>query len=156
MNETNTSIAQQLALLARRFQEQRTGHAPTAVTVVLGEDTLVFNLHDALTPAEKLLATSPEGAARVQEFHRHLFANSSSEMREEIMRLTGRRVHESAAEIETATGTVVHAFTTGAMVQVFLLDGVAGGEGGLRQSAAGHGLRPRPAPQRDSIPPPHR
>jgi GrpB-like predicted nucleotidyltransferase (UPF0157 family) len=30
-------------------------------------------------------------------------------------------VREAAAEIETETGTVVHAFTTGAMVQVFLL-----------------------------------
>jgi len=152
MNETESNVAQQLAILARRFQEQRTGHAPTAVTVILGEDTLVVNLHDALTPAEKLLAKSPEGAARVQEFHRQLFANSSSEMREEIMRLTGRRVREAAAEIETATGTVVHAFTTGSMVQVFLLNGVAKGESGLERSD-GRGLWPLPARQHDSIPP---
>jgi hypothetical protein len=72
------------------------------------------------------------------------------------MRLTGRRVHEAAADIETATGTVVHAFTTGAMVQVFLLDGLAGGEGGLRECAGGQGLRPLPVPQRDSIPPAQR
>ena len=121
MNEPDSNIAQQLARVARRFQEQRTGHAPTAVTVVLGEDTLVVNLHDALTPAEKALAKSPAGAARVQEFHRQLFANSTDEMRQEIKRITGRQVREAAAEIETATGTVVHAFTTGAMVQVFLL-----------------------------------
>jgi hypothetical protein len=43
------------------------------------------------------------------------------EMRNGISRITGRQVREAAAEIETATGTVVHAFTTGAMVQVFLL-----------------------------------
>jgi hypothetical protein len=30
-------------------------------------------------------------------------------------------VRESTAEVETATGTVVQVFTTGAMVQVFLL-----------------------------------
>jgi uncharacterized protein YbcI len=121
MNDSDLPIAEQLALVARRFQEQWTGHAPTAVTVVLGEDTLVLNLHDALTPAEIALAKSATGAARVQEFHRQLFANSSSELRDEIMRITGRKVRESAAEIETATGTVVHAFTTGSMVQVFLL-----------------------------------
>jgi hypothetical protein len=63
----------------------------------------------------------PGGAARVQEFHRQLFANSADEMRLEIERITGRQVREAAAEVETATGTVVHAFTTGAMVQVFLL-----------------------------------
>ena len=126
MNETDSNVAQQLARLARRFQEQRTGHLPKAVTVVLGEDTVVVNLHDALTPAEKALAKSPAGAARVQEYHRQLFANSTAEMREEIKRITGRQVREAAAEIETATGTVVHAFTTGAMVQVFLLaDGIS-------------------------------
>jgi uncharacterized protein YbcI len=121
MNETDSNIAEQLARVASRFQEQRTGHPPTAVTVVVGEDTLVVTLHDALTPAEKALAKSPAGAARVQEFHRQLFANSTAELRQEITRITGRQVREAAAEIETATGTVVHAFTTGAMVQVFLL-----------------------------------
>jgi hypothetical protein len=42
-------------------------------------------------------------------------------MRQEIERLTGRSVREATAEIETETGSVVHAFTTGAMVQVYLL-----------------------------------
>jgi uncharacterized protein YbcI len=124
MKEDKLNVAEQLARVASRFQEQRTGHVPTAVTVVLGEDTLVVTLHDALTPAEKALARSPAGAARVQEFHRQLFASSTDEMRQEIKRITGREVREAAAEIETKTGTVVHAFTTGAMVQVFLLQGV--------------------------------
>jgi uncharacterized protein YbcI len=132
MNELNSSIAMQLAQAASRFQEQRTGHVPKAVTVVLGEDTLVVTLHDALTPAEKALAKSPAGAVRVQEFHRQLFASSTEEMREEIKRITGREVREAAAEIETATGTVVHAFSTGAMVQVFL----------LAQDIAGDGMPP--------------
>ncbi len=121
MNETHFNVTQQLALVASRLQEKRTGHVPTAVTVVLEEDTLVVNLHDALTPAEKALAKSPAGAAQVQEFHRQLFANASDEMRQEIKRITGRQVREAAAEIETTTGTVVHAFSTGAMVQVYLL-----------------------------------
>jgi uncharacterized protein YbcI len=121
MNEAAAKIAQALADAASRFQAQRTGHAPTAVTVVVGDDTLVVTLHDALTPAEKALAKNPEGAARVQEFHRQLFASSTDEMRQEIQRLMGRQVREAAAEVETATGTVVHAFSTGAMVQIFLL-----------------------------------
>ena len=121
LNETDSLIAQQLARVASRFQEQRTGHSPKTVTVVLSADTLVVTLHEALTPAEKALARSPAGAAQVQEFHRQLFATSTEEMRREIKRITGRQVREAAAEIETATGTVVHAFTTGAMVQVFLL-----------------------------------
>jgi uncharacterized protein YbcI len=145
MEKTDLNIAEQLARLARRFQEQRTGHAPKAVTVVLGEDTLVVTLHDALTPAERTLAKSPVGAAHVQEFHRQLFASSMDELRSEIKRITGRQVREAAAEIETATGTVVHVFTTGAMVQVFLLspralaDAVA--ENNALERADGEGLR---------------
>lgn len=121
MNGNEPNVAQELARLASRFQEQRTGHTPTAVTVVLSDETLVVTLHEALTPAEKTLAATPEGAAQVQGFHRQLFANSTAEMRQEILRLTGRRVRETAADIELATGTLVHAFTTGAMVQMYLL-----------------------------------
>jgi uncharacterized protein YbcI len=121
MNDSKESIAEQLAHLASRFQEQRTGHVPKTVAVVLGDDIVVVTLYDALTPAEAALAKSPDGAAQVQEFHRQLFAISTEEMRREMKRIMGRQVREAAAEIETATGTVVHAFTTGAMVQVFLL-----------------------------------
>ena len=125
MNKTESDIAQELALVASRCQERRTGRPPTAVTVVLGGDTLVVTLLDALTLAEKALATSPAGAAQVQEFHRQLFANSTDDIRHEIKRITGRQVREAAAEIDTATGTVVHTFTTGAMVQVFHLVPIA-------------------------------
>jgi len=124
MNDTNPTIAEQLALVASRLQSQRTGHAPKAVAVVLSEDTLVVTLHEALTPVERALARSAEGAAQVQDFHRQLFASASAELQQEIERLTGRSVREAAAEIETETGAVVHAFTTGAMVQVFLLSPV--------------------------------
>lgn len=121
MKPPDLTMAQQLAAVASTFQHQRTGHAPRAVTVVVSEDTLVVTLHDALTPAEKILAESPAGAAQVQDFHRQLFASSCDAMRQEIKRITGQSVREAAAEVETATGAVVHAFTTGAMVQVFLL-----------------------------------
>ncbi|MEX0612540.1 MAG: Na-translocating system protein MpsC family protein [Pirellulales bacterium] len=115
------TIAQQVAQMASVLQWQRTGHAPKAVTVVLSEDTLVVTLHGALTPAEQALAKSREGAAKVQEFHRQLFRNSVDSLWQEIKRITGRDVREAAAEIDPATGSVVHAFTTGTMVQVFLL-----------------------------------
>lgn len=121
MNKTETDLPGQLARSAARLQEQRTGHAPASVSVVIGEDMLIVTLHDALTPAEKVLASSAAGAARVQEFHRQLFASSSNEMQLEIWRITGRQVREAAAEIDPTTGAVVHAFTTGTMVQVFQL-----------------------------------
>ena len=122
MDATTSKIAAQLAEVASRLQKLRTGHAPKAVTVVLSEDTLVVTMHEALTPAEKALVQSPAGAAKVQEFHRQLFSTSSDKLRQEIARITGRVVRESAAEVEPATGAVLHAFTTGTMVQIFLLE----------------------------------
>ncbi len=121
MNESKSAMTQQLARIAKTLQQKRTGVAPTSVTAVLSENTLVVTLDDALTPAEKALVRTPQGAAQVQEFHRELFASSSESMREQIKAITGRDVREATAEIETATGTIAHAFRSGAMVHVFLL-----------------------------------
>jgi uncharacterized protein YbcI len=121
MNKPSSTMARQIAQAASAFQEQRTGHVPQSVAVVLSDETLVITLHGALSPAEKVLARSPEGAAQVQEFHRQLFANASDSLRQEIKRITGVEVCGATAEIETTTGTVVQVFTTGTMVQVFLL-----------------------------------
>lgn len=115
------SMAQEVAKSAQRLQHLRTGHRPFAVTVVLSADTLVVTLHGALTPAEQALASTPAGAAQVQDYHRQLFAASSQDLRTEIKNITGVDVREAAAEVETATGAVIHAFTAGTMVQVFLL-----------------------------------
>jgi uncharacterized protein YbcI len=114
-------MAQQIAMAASEFERRRTGHSPKSVSVVLSEETLVITLHDALTPAEMVLAKTPEGAAQLQEFHRRLFLNSSESLRQEIKRITGVEVREAAAEVETATGSVVQVFTNGTTVQVFLL-----------------------------------
>ncbi|TWU24614.1 DUF2294 domain-containing protein [Bythopirellula polymerisocia] len=131
MNESETVMAQKIAQVALAFQTERTGHAPASVNVVLNEDTLVITLHDALTPAEKALTLSAEGAAKVQEFHRQLFQTSAEALQTEIKRITGRDVREAVAEVEPATGTVVHAFTTGNVVQVFLLTTNSGSAVGI-------------------------
>ena len=78
---------------------------------------------ESVIPAERVLAQSLAGAARVQEFHRQLFNNASEALRQEIKRITGVEVRDAAVEIEPATGTLLQVFTTGTMVQVFLLAG---------------------------------
>ena len=123
MKKLNPTMAQQVAQAISVFQEQRTGYPAKAVTVVLSDDTLVVTLHEALSPAEQALATTPGGTAQLQEFHRELFKNSVHLLREEIKRITGVTVGETAVEMETTTGAVVHAFTTGTMMQVFRLAG---------------------------------
>jgi uncharacterized protein YbcI len=123
MTETNETMAQQIALAATEFQQQRTGRAPTSVSVVLSGDTLVITLQGALSPAEKAMAQSSEGAAKLQDFHRQLFLNTSETLRKEIKRITGMEVRKSTAEADPKTGAVVEVFATGTMVQVFLLSG---------------------------------
>ena len=121
MEQCTLSMAEQIARAASAFEQQRTGHAPKSVSVVLSEDTLVITLRGALSPAEMALAKSPAGAAQIQEFHRQLFANASYSLRQEIKRITGAEVREAAAEVETARGSVMQVFATGTVVQVFQL-----------------------------------
>ena len=121
MDTPKLTMAQQVAQAVMAFQEKTTGHVPKAVTVVLSQDTLVVTMHEALSPAEREMARSPEGAATVQEFHRELFFNSSESLRKEIQRITGVEVREAVAEVEPTTGAVVCAFASGTVVQVFQL-----------------------------------
>jgi uncharacterized protein YbcI len=121
MGVCDSTVAQQVARAAIDFERGRTGHAPTSVTVVMSDTTLVVTLHGALSAAEKALAQSPTGAAQVQEFHHQLFTNSADELRREIKRITGVEVREAAVEVEPASGTVVKAYSTGTVVQVYLL-----------------------------------
>ena len=121
MGESRPNMAQEIAEAVIAYQTQTTGHPPKAVTVVLSEDTLVITLHDALSPAEKDLTQDPSGAAKVEEFHRQLFLNSSGSLRDQIEQITGAAVREAVVEVEPATGAIVQAFTSSAIVEVFRL-----------------------------------
>jgi uncharacterized protein YbcI len=116
------ALTKELAQIAMAMQSERTGHTPKAVTVVASDETVVLTLHEALTPAEKILARSETGAAKVEQYHRALFAVSCDELRKEIQRLTGKKVREAAVVVEPATGAIIHAFTSGTIVQIFQLE----------------------------------
>lgn len=119
---SSSQLSQELAQIALSMQAERTGHTPKAVTVVASDETVVLTLHEALTPAEKILASTEAGASKVEQYHRALFAVSCDELRREIQRLTGRKVREAAVVVEPATGAIVHAFTSGTVVQIFQLE----------------------------------
>ena len=122
MSASAALVSKELAEIALALQASRTGHAPKAVTVVASDETVVVTLHEALTPAEKILARSKIGASQVEDYHRALFAVSCEELRTEIQRLTGRKVREAAVVVDPATGAIVHAFTSGTVVQIFQLE----------------------------------
>src|ERR1022692_2667689 len=106
------------ALAFSRLWPERVGRKPSSVTVVLGGDTLVITMHGVLSPAEKALAASPAGAAKLQEFHQQLFQLSSDPLRHEIKRITGLEICEDDKNKATAA---VQVFSVGTVVQVFLL-----------------------------------
>ncbi len=121
MDGSRTSMAYQIAQAARAFQQEQTQRRPKSVSVVMSDDTLVITLHEALSEAEKAVAQSPEGAQQLQEFHRQLFESAADNLRADIERITGVKISKAAAEIEPTTGMVIKVFTTGTVVQVFLL-----------------------------------
>lgn len=157
MDRPTARMARQIAAAAHVFEQQRTGHGPQSVTVVLSDDTLVITLHGALSEAEKALAKNPEGAAQLQEFHRRLFASAGGALRQEIERITGAKVREATAEIEPNLGAVAPVFSSGTVVQVFLLaDGIERGAWGTARwpeeqapGGAREGARGAPAGRRD-------
>ena len=116
------TVAQEIARAAIAFQRECTGRAPESVTVLLGEETLVVTLHEALSPAEQAMARTPEGAARVHEYHRQLFRTSGTALHQELERILGVEVEESRVEMKPALGRFDdEAFPAGALVQVFRL-----------------------------------
>jgi uncharacterized protein YbcI len=121
METARSNVAEQVAHAAVAFEQQRTGHPPESVSVVLSGETLVITLRGALSPVERALAQTPGGAAKLQEFHSQLFASASDSLRREIKRITGVDVREGISEAEPRTGRVVGVFKTGTTVQVFLL-----------------------------------
>ena len=120
MNNTVLMIAKLIAEAAIAFQKECTGHAPKMVSLVLSESTLVVTLHDALSPADRVHAKSSK---EVSEVHRQLFAACFESLFKEVNRVSGGQVREAAADVESTSGSIVHAFTTGTMVQVFSLNG---------------------------------
>ena len=114
------SMAQQIAQSAIAFEEHRLGRRPKTVTVLLGGNTLVITMQGVLSVAEMALAVSAMGATQLQEYHQHLFNESSGPLRQEIRRITGLEVCEDAKHTATAA---VQVYSVGTVVQVFLLDG---------------------------------
>ena len=45
MIQSNSTMSQQIAQAAIAFEQQRTGHTPKSVTVVISDNTLMITLH---------------------------------------------------------------------------------------------------------------
>ena len=134
--------AKQIAVATAEFEKARTGHSPKSVSVVMcGETLVIITLHAALSPAEQALAATPAGSAQIQAYRRQLFDTSAAAFRQKIKDIAGVEVVETADEVEAATGTVVTVFTSGTVVQVYLL-----AEGVPNETHTEPAARPRGVP----------
>jgi len=116
-------MARQIAEAAVAFECQRAGHVPESVSVMLGGGTLVIAVHGALSPAELALASTPEGASRVENLQRQMFHTAGGGLRNEIERITGTAIRAATTGTDGGVGSVVQAFPGGTLVQVYLLGG---------------------------------
>lgn len=121
MDQTKATMTQQIAEATRVIEQQRAGHAPTAVTVVRSEDTLIIALRGGLAEIDQALVQHREGAAQEQGFLRLLFTSSADSLWRESARITGADVLEAVAKVDSATGTIMDVFTIGKITQVLLL-----------------------------------
>jgi uncharacterized protein YbcI len=130
MAEFDSEMAKQVADAACEFEQQRTGHAPKAVTAVISNDTLVITLRGVLSPVEMDVAKGPAGAAQVKLFHRQLFANSCGSLRKQIEEITGVSVRDATSDVSTETGIVVHVYLLAGSVSASTWSGSKpGGQG---------------------------
>jgi len=104
MSEAKRTLAEEIARAAIAFQRACTGRTPESASVLLGEKTLVVTLHEALSPAEKELSRTSEGAARVQEYHRQLFHDSSAALHDKFRKILGVEIRGAARDDIGARG----------------------------------------------------
>jgi uncharacterized protein YbcI len=116
-------MAREIANAAITFERQRAGRSPESVTVMLGDGTLLIAVRGALSLAEQALASTPDGAARVEELQRKVFQAAGGALRQDIERITGAPIRAATARTDVATGSVVQAFPGGTLVQIYVLGG---------------------------------
>ena len=122
MDDSESTMAQQVAQAAIAFQKQRTGRAPAAVTVVLSEDTLVITLHGALVAGREGPGHEPGGAAKCRSFTASCFSPRplAAEGNQENHRPRGAR---GGRRSRAGHWNRRARFHDRHVVQVFLLDG---------------------------------
>jgi hypothetical protein len=109
MNPPDAVVANQIADAVSAFQLQTTGHTSKSVAVVLNEDTLVINLHEALSPAEKALAKDADDRRDCQSFIGNCSLVPPHRCGRELIALRGRWC---AKQLRKSTPVLPLSFTT--------------------------------------------
>jgi hypothetical protein len=120
-NPADERLARQVAHAAGTFEHLLLGRAPTCVTVVAHAGWMAVSLHEPFSTAERRLAVDDRGAARVRDFHQHLFDHSLDSLVNHVRRSTGVEFRGAIAHVDAGSGSVLKTFTTASAVDLFLL-----------------------------------
>jgi uncharacterized protein YbcI len=122
-NDSALPMAEQIAKVATAFHVSSTGHLPTAVNVTTSGNLLVVALHGALSTAELAMTETPDGQAKVDEFHRQLFKSASGPLQHDIKRITGMRVLGDTCQLQPTCVHLHQSLSNGTLVEIFTLSG---------------------------------
>jgi len=113
-------LARQVAHAAGSFEHRLLGRAPSSITVASAGGLMTVFVHEPLAPVERRLVRDADGAARVRALHHDLFDDALDALVVEIRRRTGVMLCGAITHLDTATGSILKAFTTGPCVDLFL------------------------------------
>lgn len=119
--DENANPAERVARSVMEFELDREGHLPRHVTVILSHQTVVITLEGALSLIEQSLARNADGAAHVEDFHRHLFTRPPMELWKKICEITNQPESGEDSGEEAPPNTCVRVFANGTVVHVLLL-----------------------------------
>ncbi|MDR7418609.1 MAG: DUF2294 domain-containing protein [Armatimonadota bacterium] len=101
-----------------RFQREQMGRGPDEAKCFILGDLVVVRLRNVLTPAERLLAATPEGRRLIKEMRNQLLETSRAAIEDAIVRVTGCRVVSLHTDLSTRTGERVIVVTLDRDVEV--------------------------------------
>ncbi|MDI6795071.1 MAG: DUF2294 domain-containing protein [bacterium] len=94
-----------------KFELEYMGRGPTDVKTYIIDDMVFMRLKGVLTPAERKLAASSEGATLIKQMRLRLLEDSRLLLEELIKNLTGADIISMHTDISTRTGERVIIFT---------------------------------------------
>jgi len=126
LTDTSTShsrqrLSRRIAQAAGTFEHLLMHRAPTSITIVASDTSLVLTIHESFSPAERRLAADgANGLERVSEYHHSLFDNSLDSLCRHVRTFSGVELCGAAAHVDARTGSVLKTLTTRAAVDTFV------------------------------------
>ena len=120
-NKTKGQIEAQISETIIKFEKEYMGRGPVETKAYIIDDMIFIRLKGVLTPAEKQLAKTPEGADLVKKIRVQLLEGSRTLLETMITEILGCQVKSLHTDVSTKTGERVIIFTLNEILEGRLL-----------------------------------